>query len=189
MFSPSHPSLLSFTYRHQNSRILIIWRCTWISTFWVNSSKTLRFQMLKTFLLHWIWGIKLHCDSKKRWSFVHIRIPTGIHPFKTVYYSVYVIWLTPKEPDVFISTALVTWSTTSEEHCAVRELGICSSWQATREMSSKAAAQQQRPQVSRENVNTHFCAPELEINTNQSTPGDKAAAERSSVPTSEWRIK
>lgn len=54
----------------------------------------------------------------------------------------------------------------------MRELGVCSSWQATKEMSSKAAAQQQRPHESRENVSTHFCTSAVEINTSQSRPDD-----------------
>lgn len=54
----------------------------------------------------------------------------------------------------------------------MRELGICRPWQATKEMSSKAAAQQQRPHESRVNASTHFCASAVEINTNQSRPDD-----------------
>lgn len=139
--------------------------------------------MLQTFFLQRIWDIELHCDSYEGGPLCTAS-PRDFTPFNSTQRCICHLG----DPQTHRCCALSINSsnhlrTSGEEHCAVRELGICSSWQVTREICSRAAkqraAQHQRPHVSRENASTHSCTPGLEINTNQSIPDDKSAAERS----------
>lgn len=137
--------------------------------------------MLPTFFLQRMRDIELHCDSYKGWSLVP-SIPTGHDPSKPVYYYAYAIWVAHRQAGAVhtASTALVPRGTTGEERCAGRN------WASAvlggphgRGAAEQRAAQHQRPQVSRGNASTHSCTPGLETNSNQSTPDDKSAAERS----------